>query len=50
MLLNITNKFKLILEGGDFYTYVHCKEKTRRVGRLITSKISQKDFNVWIDA
>ncbi len=43
----------VILKGGDFYTnrcktnYVNSNKKTRGVRRLTTSKISQKDFNVW---
>lgn len=37
----------VFLKGGDFLNYVHSNKKTRRVRRLISSKISQKDFNVW---
>ena len=47
MVFYVTNKFALIVKGGDFLNYVHCNKKTRRVRRLISSKISQKDFNVW---
>ena len=33
--------------AGTFEKYVHSKKEKRRVGRLITGKISQKDNNVW---
>jgi hypothetical protein len=45
-MINVTNKFALIVKGGDL-NYVHSNKKTRRIGRFALSKISQEDSYVW---